>query len=138
MTETKEDRFESLTGIRAVAVIFILLVHSHFNFFRVLWIGVPVFFVLSGFLITRLLLKNKDAKNYFRVFFVRRSLRIFPIYYLVLFTTVLWGVVTQKDISQLYYYIFYLQNFVISRGITPEFCDGILRHTWSLSVEELF
>ena len=65
-------------------------------------------------------------------------MRIFPIYYLTLIICLLWGLHDHSDLSQLPFYIFYLQNFIIASDIPPEFCSGILRHTWSLSVEEIF
>lgn len=134
----KNKYFEPLTGFRGLAAISILLFHSLFPCFRALWIGVPMFFVLSGFLITRILIKNKLAKNYLKVFYFKRALRIFPIYYLALLFSILWGVLVHNDISQLPYFIFYLQNFTISQNILPDYCNGIMNHTWSLSVEELF
>lgn len=130
--------FPALTGFRGMAAIFILLFHSMLPWFKALWIGVPLFFVLSGFLITRILLQNKTTNNYFKAFYFKRALRIFPIYYLALFISVLWGFLVKADLSQLLIFLFYLQNFSISQGVQPDYCYGLMNHTWSLSVEELF
>lgn len=97
-----------------------------------------MFFVLSGFLITTILLTNKESKNYFSVFYKRRVLRIFPIYYLVILFVIIVAPFLKWNVVQLPYYIFYLQTFLIAGGIEPYFCNGILEHTWSLSVEEIF
>ncbi len=83
-----------LDGLRALAICLVMI--HHFTqemtltgpgdrlFFAVAnscWIGVDLFFVLSGFLITGILYDAKGASNYFKVFYMRRVLRIFPIYY---------------------------------------------------------
>ena len=130
--------FPQLDGFRAIAVILVLLVHSGFFLFNAGWIGVPIFFVLSGFLITRILLNAKTSQHYFRAFYSRRILRIFPIYYLVLFFCLAWGITMKSNVSQFYYYVFYMQSFTISHNVQPPFCNGLMGHTWSLSVEELF
>lgn len=138
MVGDKTLYFKPLDGFRAIAAICVLLVHSHFVCFKALWIGVPMFFVLSGFLITRILVQNKGAKNYFRVFYFKRSLRIFPIYYLTLLFCIFWGHYSKADLTQTAYYALYLQNFLIASQLPPEFCAGLMRHSWSLSIEELF
>src|ERR671910_1052032 len=87
----------ALDGLRGIAIILVLL--HHFTFYRptagidarigdvvfFFWTGVDLFFVLSGFLITGILLDTRDSKRYFTTFYARRTLRIFPLYYLVLF-----------------------------------------------------
>src|SRR5437763_17022422 len=85
-----------LDGIRAVAVTLILLVHcvivpGHGTAAWILrnvlwngWIGVDLFFVLSGYLITSILLRARTRPHYFRNFYARRFLRIFPPYYAVI------------------------------------------------------
>jgi peptidoglycan/LPS O-acetylase OafA/YrhL len=74
-------------GLRAVAIIGVLLFHLGGTTFSVGWTGVILFFVLSGYLITGILLDAKGSGGYFRNFYIRRALRIFPAYYLVLLLT---------------------------------------------------
>jgi peptidoglycan/LPS O-acetylase OafA/YrhL len=88
----------ALDGLRGVAVLLVMMVHftpdvvmswrsSEFikkAFLTGGWIGVELFFVLSGFLITSILLRSKDSPQYFRNFYMRRALRIFPLYYAAL------------------------------------------------------
>lgn len=130
--------YKPLNGLRGLAAILILLVHSLFPCFKALWIGVPIFFVLSGFLITRILLLNKTSENYFKAFYFKRALRIFPIYYLALLFSVFWGLAVKADFNHFPLFLIYLQNFPISQNNSPDYCYGLMNHTWSLSVEELF
>src|SRR5438105_8258761 len=89
----------TLDGLRGVAILLVMLCHFlgllktgnhrldsllHLGFGHG-WVGVNLFFVLSGFLITGILLDAKDSPRYFRNFYARRTLRIFPLYYGVLF-----------------------------------------------------
>ncbi len=79
--------FPALDGVRALA--FLLVFAHHYMRLEVGWVGVDIFFVLSGFLITGILYDTRDAAHRVRNFYVRRSLRIFPLYYLVVLAFVL-------------------------------------------------
>lgn len=136
--EGNKKYYPLLDSFRGVAVLFILLYHSNFIFFKNLWIGVPMFFVLSGFLITEILLISKNSENYFKVFYFRRCLRIFPIYYITLLFLLILSIFIKWNTTQLLYYLFYIQSILISTNTMPIFCNGIMEHSWSLSVEEMF
>jgi peptidoglycan/LPS O-acetylase OafA/YrhL len=105
------------------------------------WVGVQLFFVLSGFLITGILLDTRDADNRWSSFFVRRSLRIFPPYYFVLalmfwVAPTVWRVPSDvlAEFSHQSWYWLYLANWTSASGAGI----GALGHCWSLSVEEQF
>ncbi len=135
-------RFPGLDGIRAISALLVISVHLMDNnlFRRWDWLagemGVYVFFVLSGFLITTLALREEEARDRLslRAFFVRRSFRIFPLYYCVLGMTVLAaysvnGGQARNMTSALPYYLTYM----------GEFAPGALfHHSWSLGIEEKF
>lgn len=132
----------ALDGLRGYAVLLVLLQHwlgsDHFlNSLNNGLIGVTLFYVLSGFLITGILLKNKaaalDVKTQFKNFWARRILRIFPIYYLLLLILVLIGF---QDIrQQLLYFATYTQNILF---YSSDQNFGYLIHFWSLAIEEQF
>ena len=106
------------------------------------WVGVQLFFVLSGFLITGILLDSRGAQNYLSSFFARRALRIFPLYYLLLalvFVVIpVLGTLPAPSPAQHHlqgWYWSYLQNWTFLRG------GGYVRplgSCWSLAVEEQF
>src|SRR5262249_20264383 len=103
------------------------------------WIGVDLFFVLSGFLITGILVDSKEQSNYFRGFYWRRVLRIWPLYYGLVLLVYLIGphlrLAANWNISSYapWIYVFFLQNILIPDwGIYP------LTPTWSLAIEEQF
>jgi len=105
--------------------------------------GVDLFFVLSGFLITGILLDTKPSGDYFRNFYARRCLRIWPLYYvvLVLMLVVIPHIAPQAGTEILgrshpwWSYPFFLQNFFVG---VPSGGVGPLGVSWSLAVEELF
>ncbi len=104
--------------------------------------GVDLFFVLSGFLITGILLQSKFKSGYFRNFFVRRSLRIFPLYFTAL-AICLWLIpslfsITAFDLprAEQGYLWTYMTN--VRMSWINEWCFGPLDHFWSLAVEEHF
>jgi peptidoglycan/LPS O-acetylase OafA/YrhL len=144
MTVNKEIYFEQLNGIRFIAVFLVLLDHwlipiNPFSFLGHL--GVVIFFVLSGFLITRILFQNSDdvrtnksspAVKIIR-FIYRRSLRIFPIYFLLLFIGALFSLSNFYEFWP--FLLFYIPNFYI---ILHGTWLGIWDHLWSLAVEEQY
>ena len=101
------------------------------------WIGVQLFFVLSGFLITRILLRSRAAENYYSGFFARRALRILPLYYaalllwLVVLPAIGWEFPHDKS-TDAYLWVF------LSNWVQPFHTGGALIHFWSLAVEEQF
>lgn len=96
------------------------------------WIGVDLFFVLSGFLVSGLIfqeIKNKKGFNIKR-FLLRRGFKIYPSFYLLIGITVAVALASKKNIyySQVLSEVFFYQNYV----------PGLWNHTWSLAVEEHF
>ena len=119
---------ESLDGIRGIAILMVLLLHA--DWFNNGWIGVDLFFVLSGFLITGILRRSKTEPFYWRRFYLKRVTRILPPVVLgVAVTAFLWP---HTSIIGLAGYLFSLGNFV---DIT-HFTIRPIGHLWSLSVEE--
>jgi peptidoglycan/LPS O-acetylase OafA/YrhL len=102
------------------------------------WVGVQLFFVLSGFLITGILLDSRGAPSYYRSFFARRVLRIFPLYYVVLAVTfIAIPLVTGRQPAGYQHQAWlwtYLSNWVGPLGLSV----AAFPHFWSLAVEEQF
>ena len=106
------------------------------------WIGVQLFFVLSGFLITGVLLETRHAQNYWSSFFMRRSLRIFPLYYVLLLVTFVVvprlvdvSAATLAEHGNAAWYWLYASNWMV---LGPVKEVETLGHCWSLAVEEQF
>jgi peptidoglycan/LPS O-acetylase OafA/YrhL len=138
-------RIPELDGLRALAIIPVLFAHSipiEYSRFLVLaeygWVGVDLFFVLSGFLITGILLDSKGEAGYFRNFYARRVLRIWPVYFALLFVVLKVIPHFRPETHDLagfssWYYVLFLQNLFPLPQFVP-----VLAPTWSLGVEEQF
>jgi peptidoglycan/LPS O-acetylase OafA/YrhL len=149
MSDGKElSRIPCLDGIRAVAALMVMMFHfiGHrgesqriMHYAVIGQTGVDLFFVLSGFLITRILMRSKNDEHYFRTFYTRRVLRIFPLYFLflIIFFFLLPPLLSQpipSFHSQIWTWL-YLQNIPAT---FPGFQSSGPDHFWSLAVEEHF
>jgi len=149
-----------LDGVRGLAILGVML--YHFNLIQTPdgalesgwtalmnagWAGVDLFFVLSGYLITDILLRARERPHYLRNFWARRALRIFPLYYLFLaasffvlpplYQGIDTGGLFDREAPEPGWFWLYIPNFLFSREAA--FVGG--RHlaaTWSLGVEEQF
>lgn len=150
----KQQHLPSLDGLRGLAVLMVIA-HNVQMFdpapsgwmnqailllFDFGWMGVQLFFVLSGFLITGILLDSRDEPHQWRNFMARRVLRIFPLYYgtlLVLFLVLPWlgwqPEAYRQDVKNQLWEWLYLENWSIAIGNESQ-----LPHFWSLAVEEQF
>ncbi|HEY7856751.1 MAG TPA: acyltransferase, partial [Terriglobales bacterium] len=144
------ERVAELDGLRAVAVGAVIAFHYTLNTHYASpvtglgWIGVDLFFVLSGYLITSILLKAKARPAYFRTFYLRRTLRIFPVYFLLLATYAIaarvgggpqpwsyWAMHAAFLSSTAEYFHFWA-------FAAPPFVYGGVTVLWTLSIEEQF
>lgn len=150
----KKRRYAALDGIRGLAVLMVMFFHffqrQNFSAFRLGrslidishlgQTGVDLFFVLSGFLITGILLDEKGSFGYFRNFYARRVLRIFPLYYFALtcwffVLPAVFGLSVTGIRDQLWGW-FYASN--IHGIVYPSSPLNVPGHFWSLAVEEHF
>ncbi|MCC8424417.1 acyltransferase [Mucilaginibacter sp. UR6-11] len=148
MVNTDLRYYKELDGLRGVAALMVIFFHFMpdgsnliIHYLRKVSIfgqtGVTLFFVLSGFLITRILLHVKTNKHYFSNFYIKRALRIFPLYYLalVIFYFIIPPILKSPPSAQKsWMYWIYLQNIPDTFNITA---NGP-QHFWSLAVEEHF
>ena len=159
----RAEHLPPLDGLRGLAILMVLLFHAcHVplgslttpaaraldHFAAIGWTGVSLFFVLSGFLITRILLDARQATNYFRVFYARRVLRLFPLYYLSLIAFFwIWPTLAAHFAffrlhgpgnfparEQLWYWF----DLVNLRTAFYPLLIPLLTHYWTLSMEEQF
>ena len=164
--KAKLNHITELDGTRGIAVLLVMIFHFvhlplvsnskadwlFIQAFHAGWIGVDLFFVLSGFLITRILIHDKAVQKfsrYLRTFYEKRSLRIFPLYYAYLififfiFFPLAVGHLDQSEQAklisakhdQLWFWL-YVSN--IKQVLNGRFFGASVGHLWSLSIEEQF
>nr|WP_313296670.1 acyltransferase [Diaphorobacter sp.] len=138
--ENKLQYNPALDGLRGVAILLVILSHAHVPLFDGAFFGVDLFFVLSGYLITTLLLmeyKNNHRIDYWQ-FYRRRFFRLMPALALFLLTYVIVAPFIWPDLTDVYsdalVSILYLADYGIAFFDSPD----TLLHMWSLSVEEHF
>jgi peptidoglycan/LPS O-acetylase OafA/YrhL len=146
-----QTRLPQLDGLRGVAIMLVILhnqgpkypsLHLE-HLFANGWMGVDLFFVLSGFLITGILVDTKHAEGYFKNFYARRCLRIWPLYYsLIFFMFIVVPFVHPSEAETVFdksspwwAYPLFLQNFLVPSSTSA---TGPLAVTWSLAIEEQF
>ncbi len=147
-----KGRIQELDGLRGVAVLAVIDCHylAWYPAFGAAygWLGVDLFFVLSGFLISSILLELRDKEHYFTVFYSRRALRIFPPYFLGLLVYFAFSAATGMlgTLGLWSSYVFYYVSLIIHKPLPPvghplgvpiEVAFG-LTVLWSLSVEEIY
>jgi peptidoglycan/LPS O-acetylase OafA/YrhL len=138
-----------IDGLRAVSVMLVILHHLGFSVVSGGYVGVDVFFVISGYLITRIVVGEMQAGSFsFAIFYKRRIIRLAPAYFLVLAVTSVASAVVMLPAELLAYFksvIFstlFSANFFMWREVAGYFAEPASRvpllHLWSLAVEEQF
>ncbi len=153
-------RIPELDGLRGIAILLVVSFHYLNNqlvdntdkLSKVIskvtsfgWVGVDLFFVLSGFLIGSVLITNRNSPNYFKTFFTRRSVRIIPNYFLLLLVfVIIWSIpyfnrnyfLAEHEIIPTWSYFLMVHNFFMSHY--DSFGNRALSVTWSIAIEEQF
>ena len=137
-----------LDGLRALSLLAVLGYHAGFGWLRGGWIGVEIFFVVSGYLITTLLIEEREGSGAvgLRQFWIRRARRLLPVLGVVLAavaaaTLVIGSAAERAGVRRdLPWALVYLSNWGQITGAIPYYATELplLRHLWSLAIEEQF
>jgi peptidoglycan/LPS O-acetylase OafA/YrhL len=123
-------RVTRLDGLRGLAIAMVMGYHEFH--FQLGWVGVDLFFVLSGYLVTQILRRDRDDEVFWRPFYIKRATRILPIFFVALLVCALFY---REEWHKLrFYYLFFAANF----GLVPYEGSMAFGALWSLSVEEHF
>ncbi len=153
----KNQHVAELDGIRGIAILLVMMTHYlgfepwslfdnlAFKVGGIGWMGVDVFFVLSGFLITGILYDTRHSDGYLRTFFARRALRIFPLYFAFVIGLMITAylVIPDSPDAQRWrgvqgWYWTYTVNFLIAQAGSWGAAPLNSGHLWSLAIEEQF
>jgi peptidoglycan/LPS O-acetylase OafA/YrhL len=150
MKQEKIKYINHIQTLRAFSVLLVFFFHCNLVFFNNGYLGVDIFFIISGYVITKLLEQNffKNKSYQFKNFYFKRIIRIFPVYFFVITIFCLFflfiGPLTDLDyiIKKIAYLITFTTNFYYLNYSNKEYFDNIfqdpLNHTWSLAVEMQF
>ena len=155
MAVGKRRYLPSLEGIRGYAFLLVFAVHysgsdwslARHSYLAYPWLlgcqlsfaALPVFFALSGYLITGILFDTRQEHGFFRVFYLRRALRVLPLYYVTLLALALLLLATGHHLLwRESLFLVYLHNFWPGTAIYELSSSLYIAHLWSLAVEEQF
>ena len=144
LTDAKHQHLAGLDHLRALAIVLVFLCHYRAYAMpawvdtvgKFGWVGVDLFFVLSGFLIGEQLLRQlqQAGRIDFKSFYISRTFRILPAYFFMVFVYFAFPFLRERDgIAPLWQFLTFTQNFDLDFGT-----EGAFSHAWSLSIEEQF
>jgi peptidoglycan/LPS O-acetylase OafA/YrhL len=133
-------RIAELDSVRGLAIVAVLVFHANRTWLPFGWAGVELFYVLSGYLITSIVLVHGDSPRFLRNFYVRRGLRTWPIYYLLIAVIVALSPWLARRFfwTRLPYVLTYTPGLSRLWGESDPRFSMYLAHTWSLAIEEQF
>ena len=149
-TGYKNEYVPALDGLRGLAILLVIGSHFFFKFgiFKLGWIGVDLFFVLSGYLIASKFIRQPISSNLVKVFYRNRILRILPLYFaFILFFLSIWYILPVEKKFLLYipaikqfwlHHFFLMQNWMYVFGTSEAQMYNPLMHLWSIAIEEQF
>ena len=142
------DYKPQIDGLRAFAVLPVIFFHADFNYFEGGFVGVDIFFVISGYLITNIIIKDLSEKKFnLKNFYLRRARRILPILLFITIISLFASLILMTDeqlkffSKQVFSVVLFFSNFFFwknSNYFDPNSEIQPLLHTWSLGVEEQF
>jgi len=133
-------RIAELDSLRGLAALAVIVFHANEAWLPFGWAAVDLFFVLSGYLITSIILRQGGTPGFLRNFYLRRGLRTWPIYYLLIAIVIVLNPVLARrcDWSRLPIALTYTQGLTRLWGGSANPFSPYLIHTWTLAIEEQF